>query len=174
MDVPNLLQNYTTVGFNQFGQHYLVDTLFFYDSYFEHIDTKVYIPQWFPQKGIKYIPRSTTKPYVPAVKEKGMPVFAHRYFTPSVALNWGINNGFKTIYLVGIDHKDNPERFEHHDGWISKTSINLEAHQRFKQYVYACKKHAQIYQTNPAVTDFWDLPFREVSSLYAASHQNQA
>lgn len=169
VDIPNLCQNYTTLGFNQFGRHHKVDYLFFFDAYYYgyKAGAAVYMPNWFEQKsGIKYIRKPSVKPIF-GQQQDGMPVLGHKYFTVSLALNWALLQGFEKIYLVGIDHVETDTAFVHHDGDDCPSNLTPDAHGRLKDYVYACAEHAEIYQCNPAVADDWKLPYRDVKTLYS-------
>lgn len=168
VDVPLLLENYTTVGFNQFGKHHKVDHLFFFDDYYYgYKPTAVYLPKWFSQKhGIKYVPKPSDRPILSRQMKDNMIVLGHKYFTVSLALNWALLEGFKTIYLVGIDHVETDNQFKHHDGVDLPANLTPKAHKDLKKYVYACAEHADIYQCNPAVAPDWELKYKDIRELY--------
>lgn len=167
VNIPALLSVYTSIGFNEFGRLFEPDYLFFYDAWYDGFigSPEVYAPHWFKQGCNKYVPKPSDSPLVGKL-QNGMPCLGHRYFTVSVALNWAILQGFKRIYLVGVDHVEQQGRLEHHDGTLGISDVQPEAHKRLKQYVYNCTRHAEIYQTNPAVMDGWELPFRNIEELY--------
>lgn len=162
-----------TVGFNHFGRHHEVDYLFFFDSFCGGWlgSPQVFVPYYFRQQGseacTRYVPKPHPRPIVPRKEQNGLVVLGQKYFTPAMAINWGILSGFKTFYLVGIDHREGDTRFVHHDGQVAQTVIRPEAHARFKEYVYAATEHARIYQTNPEVAADWRLPYKDIGELYA-------
>lgn len=169
VDTAKLLSKYTTIGFNQFGRLFEPDFLFFFDQWYGGFigNPVVYFPHWFKQgKGIKYMPKPSDKPLLSGSKQDGMIVLGHKYFTVSIALNWAILQGFKRIYLVGIDHIESDEKFEHNDGTGCQSRLTVKAHQGLKRFVYACAEHVEIYQTNPAVKGDWELPFIDIEELY--------
>lgn len=171
VDVSALIERYPSLGFNGFGQHYPVDYLFFYDGYWNHHpDTEVFIPHWFDAKhpGTRYAPRPFDRPLTNEIFQEDIICLGHKYFTTSVALNWAILEGFETVYLVGVDHVETDKTFIHHDGSPCESMLTPEAHAAFKQYVYNCLPHINIYQCNPAVADDWNLPYKDLSSLYAS------
>jgi len=171
LDIPFLASKYKTIGFNQFGRLFEPDFLFFFDEWYGGFigNPLVFCPKWFKEtedRVIKYVPKKADSPLLEWVNENGQPCFSHKYFTVSIALNWAILQGFKRIYLVGIDHIETDTKFEHNDGTGCQSRLTLKAHQELKQYVYRCAEHAEIYQTNPAVRDDWELPFIDIEELY--------
>lgn len=184
VDIERLLPRYATVGFNGFGQHYPVDALFVFDRWFDTGLAKscfhpVHIPAGATCRGrtTAFTHRASPKPFLPNDQKRfaqqkhlrtaSFPILAFKYFTPSIALNWLLLQGcFQRVYLVGIDNVETDTRFQHHDGAVCNSQLTPKAHQAFKQYVYECAKHIEIYQCNPAVADSWKLPFKDVEALY--------
>lgn len=170
VDIPNLIKNYTTMGFNQFGRNYNPSYLVFYDSYYMGFDPRslVLMPKWFPQKhGIKYAPKPSAKPFLQESKDvDGFLQLGHKYYSPSIGINYAILKGQRDIYLVGIDHVESDKSFVHFDGEESKPTLTPDSHIRFKEYIYNCAKHVNIYQCNPAVKDQWALPYKDIEELY--------
>lgn len=165
------LSHHHTIGLNTFGREYKVDTAFFYDHYFEGIqsDTLIYKPAWMQGEGRSYCPKPADRPFTAHMYHDGNICLGFKYYSSSLALNWAILNSFKTIYLVGIDHIETDTQFKHWIGYghQSQSQLSPSSHQRLKQFVYSCKPYASIYQTNPAVTDQWDLPYQDIEELYA-------
>jgi hypothetical protein len=161
------LSAFSTIGFNQFGRLFEPDFLFFYDEWYDGFlgNPTVFAPHWFKQDCIKYVPKPSDFPLSRRYQGSNI-CLGHRYFTVSVALNWAILEGFKRVYLVGIDHVETDERFTHHDGTPCQSRLTPQAHKKLKQYVYNCTQHIDIFQTNPAVKDGWELPFVHVEELY--------
>lgn len=177
VDVGHILQNYTTVGFNHFGQHYPVDHLFYYDKYYEDIRDdvgKVWVPYHWPKPprdSMCYAPRPSKKPFVPAKwfnNPSGgkCPVLGHCYFTVSLAINWALIQGYTRIHLVGIDHIETDSQFKHHDNIDAPNRLTPLVHKGIKSYIELSANYAQIFQTNPDVWDDWNLPKLNVESLY--------
>lgn len=173
VDIPAILDRHTVVGFNGMGQHYALNAVFCFDRWYEPGRAeRIFHPAHIkPPKACTiataYDYKSAPKPFLKAQGQAGKPLYAFKYFSPSIALNWAILEGFKRAYLVGIDHVETDTRFQHHDAAPSQSELTIAAHQGFKKYVYACSEHIQIYQTNPAVRKGWELPFQEIKGLYA-------
>lgn len=172
VDVPRLLERYTTLGFNKFGELYPVDYLFFFDDYYPlHKAHQVFIPSYFAPglNGERYTAIQQDTPIMNGDfpdKHPSRLFLAHKHYTVSLALNWALLAGFERIYLVGIDHVETDKQFIHHDGYDLPAELTPESHRALKQYVYECAKHAEIYQTNPAVAADWDLPYKDIKELY--------
>lgn len=172
VDVPKLLAKYPSYGFNQFGKHYRVDCLFMFDRAYRCAfdDTQIIAPYYLrdlPKTSLLVAPKPSDKPLLPALSQDGRLVLGFRYFTVSMALNYALLQGFNDIYLVGIDHVETDERFKHFDGDDRPSKLTPDAHRRLKQYVYKCQRPGvKIWQTNPAVRNQWELPFKEISELY--------
>lgn len=170
VDVDALLPYYATVGFNTFGQHYPVDYLFFYDRYYDsHPHCLPIMPNWIDKPGVKIIPRASDRPVFPERYQDKTLVVGFKYFTVSIAVNWAILKGFRTIYLVGVDHNEEDRQFKRFDGDRTRTPTDLcpEAHQRVKRFIEACARvaKAQIYQCNPNAKG-WSLPHKSIEELY--------
>lgn len=168
VDIPALLEQYTTVGLNHFGRHHKVDHLFFYDQYCQHQKTTVYIPNWFPAEhaGVRYVPKPLDYPLMSRISQDGAICLGHKYYTVSLAINWALLEGYKRIYLVGIDHVETDRSFSHHDGIDGHAELTPDTHQALKKFIHNCAAHAEIYQCNPAVKDGWELPYKDVNELY--------
>jgi hypothetical protein len=171
VDVPRLIEKYTTIGLNRFAQHYPVDHVFMFDRYFPHpLTGSAFFPHWFDypmQDGQKFHSKASASPILTGEKKNDIPVLGYKYFTCSLALNWALLQGFTEIYLVGIDHVESDVKFVHHDGDVADSKLSIKAHQALKEYFYSATKHANIYQTNPDVRNDWKLPFVDINQLYS-------
>ncbi len=170
VDVAQLCKKRTSVAMNSFGTMHAVNHLFFYDDYFEHLPgPRIHTPYWFKRKGdTLFCARPADRPYTKQVYQDGYAVLAFRYFVTSIALNWAILQGFRDIYLVGIDHKETAGKMPHFDGPPGRF-VSACAHRKFKQYVRRCHNalpYVRIYQCNPAVKEQWALPFKSVEDIY--------
>src|SRR5690606_4650366 len=143
VDVDRIHPSHKTAGFNEFGRLHRVDTLWFYDAFYDGFKPpgKLFIPYWFNTPGERYAPRRVTRPYTEAGYQDGSLVLGHVNFTPSVALNWAILEGFSSVYLVGIDHVETDTKFIHHDGTPCNSNLTPTAHRQFKDYVKRCADH---------------------------------
>lgn len=172
VDVANIINNHTTMAFNHFACLHPVDIVFYFDILLRPIDaakTTVYVPSHFtkaPKAFKRYIFKEGNYPIKIPLFQKGIPVYARRYFTPSLGLNWSLLNGYTKAYLVGIDHIEDDRRFEHHDGEPCYSELTSASHKRFKNFVYECANEMDIYQCNPDVKDQWDLPYKDIKELY--------
>lgn len=170
VDVPRLLQKRASLGFNHFGKMYQVDYLFFYDQYFDgHKPAKVFTPFWFPedkQGDVLFAPKPSERPLRKLDYQDGAIMLGYKYFTVSSAVNWAVLAGYQDIYLVGVDHSGSGT-MKHFDGIETNQQILPEAHQRLKRFIRSCSRDdVKIYQTNPAVRDDWELPFKPIEELY--------
>jgi hypothetical protein len=171
VDVANLVCRYPSMACNSFGSRYIVDYLFLFDAVVQPAcdATLTFIPNWFkdaPKHFIKYCPVTNQFPVTTYKKSKGYPVIGRKHFTSSTAINWAILNGFKKIYLVGVDHVETDKTFKHFDDTPSHNKLNPILHREFKQFVYECATHVEIFQTNPQVKTEWRLPFKRIEELY--------
>lgn len=166
--------NITKIGLNHFGKTYRVDHLFFFDAYFDGYKTpcEVHFPHTFPpqHEGHRVVCRPNDRPILGQLQD-GFPVYGHKYYTASLAINWAILAGYTKLYLVGIDHVVTDTSFCHFDGHDVKSELTPESHQRFKKYVYNAKKYINIYQCNPEVAPYWDLPYKDVKDLYVTTQK---
>lgn len=169
--VNTLICRYHAMACNSFGASYCVDYLFLYDSLVQPKSdaTLTFVPNWFnkaPKGFIKYRAINNHRPLLHSIKSSGCPVYGRRHFTSSIAINWAILNGFKKIYLVGIDHIETDKSLKHFDDTPSHSKITPIMHREFKEFVYNATKFVKIYQTNPQVKADWRLPFKRLEDLY--------
>lgn len=178
VNVDALLARYKTIGLNSFGQVYPVDYLFAFDVYYppsSHRAGELFCPHWLlngPGTGI--VPKAG-KPLFDKGYQSVVPngpmflMLGLAYFTASLAVNWAVLEGFKKIYLVGIDHVETDTGFHHFDNGAEEaglTHFTPESHRALKKFVTQCARAAEIYQCNPAVRDDWDLPYKDIAELY--------
>lgn len=173
IDVKELCNKYTTLGFNHFGINFQVDYLFMYDKYIpDYLPTQVYVPHHFNETGQhihKFVPKPGP-PLYPALYQGDLLCLGVKYFTVSCAMNWAILQDFKNIYLVGIDHKEvngYMDYYSTYEGPGSDMEILSATNLKLKEFIYQCQRpNLEIYQTNPEVKDQWFLPFKDVNELY--------
>lgn len=181
VDVPRLLDSFTTVGFNHFGKYHCVDYLFFFDDFYDGFygpRKGLFIPEWFAENlpGTRYAPKPLDRPLLKQTEGEKILQLAHKHYTASLALDWALLQGFSKIYLIGIDHVETDRAFAHHDGIDGYAELTPQSHRDFKEFVHNCAAHADIYQCNPAVADQWLLPYKDVRDLYVQAekeHQNR-
>jgi hypothetical protein len=174
VNVARLIEKYDTVGFNNFATQYPVKYSFTFDQYFQPLDEKTVTfvdcrKQLRPQGAIPVMPIGSYEP-IPTrtFNDEGYLKLTRTNFTPCLALNYAIIEGYTDVYLVGIDHVAADTKFAHYDGIDSRFGQNIQPilHEWFRTYVYNCTKYMKIYQTNPAVKDSWNLPFVDIETLY--------
>lgn len=68
-----------------------------------------------------------------------------RLFSSSLAVNFAISRGYKTIYLAGVDLIEDNKPFVHYDGIINEKPARIETVQKEKDYI---KKLAQVYNVD--------------------------
>lgn len=169
VDIPKLCELYTVVGFNGAARDFRIHHVFFFDKYYEgsHDKVKIHYQSNIPENvGSKYFARPSDKPLF-GLHQEGCPVYGFKHYTPSIALNWALINKRYKIYLVGIDHHESDTEFDHYDGARCYSILTPESHKNFKNYVYNCRiPGVSIFQTNPAVKDSWNLPYKDLEELY--------
>ena len=74
-----------------------------------------------------------------------------RIYSSSLAVNFAILRGYKTIYLGGVDLIDDNKPFEHYDGIINNKPASIEGTQKEKEYIkfLATKYGVNLFQLNP-------------------------
>jgi hypothetical protein len=170
VNVPALLNRFTTAACNQFGHDYPVDALFSFDDCVgpDHLANELFLPNWVTKDyGTKIIIKSAQKqPYPTCTKKNGQPVYAFQLFTTSLALQWALWQKPSAIYLVGVDHVETDTTFKHYYGQDGQSKLTPTAHQLFKKYAQSCGRIIPVYQTNKAVASQWPVPYKPLDSLY--------
>lgn len=85
-----------------------------------------------------------------------------RYYSSSLAVNFGISRGYKTIYLGGVDLFDKNEPFNHYDGVMNIKPASIDATSGEKLYIKEMAKDVKLYQLNPKAD--W-LEFKDIGLL---------
>lgn len=85
-------------------------------------------------------------------------------YSSSLAVNFGISRGYKTIYLGGVDLIENDLPFEHYDGIKNIRPARASGVKKEKEYIkkLAEKFDVKIYQLNPETN--W-LEFKDIGLL---------
>lgn len=85
-------------------------------------------------------------------------------YSSSLAVNFAISRGYKTIYLGGVDLVEDDKPFLHYDGVINKNIATSSGCQNEKDFIKALGKkfNVEIYQLNPSCD--W-LQFRDIGLL---------
>lgn len=85
-----------------------------------------------------------------------------RYYSSSLAVNFAILRGYKTIYLAGVDLIEDNKPFNHYDGVVNKRKVDASSCVAEKAYIKKLAKDIKIYQLNPQAD--W-LEFRNIGLL---------
>lgn len=167
VDVLKLIRLHSTLGFNTFASSFPVDYSFTLNKYIRPLSDKTMtMVHWEDSTAPEWTIPLKMKPSKEPFLDPGLLPWC--CFGVSVAIPWAINIGFKDIYLVGIDHVETDEVFEHFDlvkddrGKVMKPEI----HQELKEYINKCQQFANIYQCNPDVAKDWPLPYKDIKELY--------
>lgn len=88
-------------------------------------------------------------------------------FSSSAAVSFAFLRGYKEVYLVGVDLKENNEPMKHYDGTENVFKTKASVCKKEKEYIAWYKDKIKIYQTNPDVKDEWDIPFMPISKLFS-------
>lgn len=171
VNIPALL-HHKTAGINHIAAEHNMDYGFYYDAPPPKrlgARTAWVAPVWFDNADIKVQPTPSSLPVLSKIEREGAQVVGFELFTVTLAVNWLILQGFKQIYLIGIDHVEQAGPMLEHTGNYTAADITIEAHQRCKRFIERCQAGATIYQCNPAVKDGWALPYQDLMELYAAT-----
>ena len=90
-------------------------------------------------------------------------------YTCSSAVNFAYLHGYKNVYLIGVDLKEDNKPFNHWHGVQNIKEVPVTCAKQAKEYIYKYKKYMNIYQVNPEVMAIWTLPYCPVDRLY--NHQ---
>lgn len=87
-------------------------------------------------------------------------------YTSTSAVYFAMKRGFKSAYLIGIDHEENNKPFEHYDGVINQNVASENSNKKAKEFICSLQNRMAIYQTNKRVSKDWDLPHKDIKCLY--------
>lgn len=166
--IPKLQKKYTTIGINMFPAYFPnVDHWFFYDDngfiiLKEHykgqkIHTRQCLKGHLDILGIKNF--ETFKTASDMSEEENTLFFCN--FTITLAIHWCIKNGFKNIYLAGIDMDS--------DDWFHFYNLDYAnfTHHKYQnealKWIYDLQEYINIYQLNPNNT--LKLPKKDIKEL---------
>ena len=90
-------------------------------------------------------------------------------YTCSTALNYAYLKGYKNIYFIGVDLKEDNKPFTHWHGITNILEVPTTCAIQAKEYLYKYKKWVNIFQCNPEVKDEWQCEYCPIDLLY--SHQ---
>lgn len=168
-DIPSILEKFQTIGINRFPCYYPnVNHWFFYDFEMINVLRENYNNQ------LIHCPQEI-KGHLDILKIKNFEIFSispcleleknnHLWFcnnTVTSAINWCIKQGFKNVYLAGVDldsedffhfYNTNYAQFTHRS--ILKPAVKA---------IYAMQEYINIYQLNPNNT--LDLPKKNIKDL---------
>lgn len=96
------------------------------------------------------------------IQEQG--ILSWCIYSSSLAVNFGITRGYKTMFLGGIDLFDDDKPFLHYDGIQNKKPAKSSGTKKEKEYIkeLAEKYEVKIYQLNPDAD--W-LEFKNIGLL---------
>ena len=87
-------------------------------------------------------------------------------YTCSSAVNFAYLRGYKNIYFIGVDLKEDNKPFSHWHGVTNIKPDDISSTKQCKNYMYQYKKWLNMYQVNKEVMNVWDIPYCEVERLY--------
>ena len=90
-------------------------------------------------------------------------------YTCSTALNYAYLKGYKNIYFIGVDLKEDNKPFTHWHGVTNNLEVPITCAKQAKEYLYKYKKWVNMFQVNPEVSSEWSIPYYPIDRLY--SHQ---
>lgn len=73
------------------------------------------------------------------------------HYSSDLAVNFAILQGYKNIYLAGVDLVEDSKPFDHYDGVVNKNGKDPNGIKEEKEYIkeLCLKANVNIYQTNP-------------------------
>ena len=98
--------------------------------------------------------------------DKSKKILGFCLYTCSSAVNFAYLKGYKSIYLIGIDLKEDNKPFSHWHGITNIKNVPSSSARMAKQYLYRYKNMLNMYQVNPEVADIWDIPYYKKEKLY--------
>lgn len=174
IDVEAILRANPSAGINGFCKRYSTDYLFAFDGPIGAHKARIqFCPHWIEVEGVEKLSIRHGGPLLTKEYQDGVLCVGFRYYTASMAVNWAALQGFKEIYLVGIDHIESQRDFDHFDQVDDPAELTPETHQGLKSFIADCLPLSKIYQTNPAVADDWPLEYKDVTTLYASPQINK-
>lgn len=160
--VPEIIKKYTTMGCNYFCESFPeVDYVIFYDDICPKVKNSTIVTQYEYFKYKKHkcaqlIPDYPKKELYMVIKNDyifiSVPNSLYFHFhTPSMALNWAWQKGFKNVVLAGIDLINHTPHFD------CKTAPDADYPKWFDSDLVKAKRHIKevagrylnIYQLNP-------------------------
>lgn len=83
------------------------------------------------------------------IQEQG--ILSWCIYSSSLAVNFAITRGYKTMFLAGIDLFEDDKPLQHYDGIINIKPAKIDGCQKEKKYIkeLAEKYNVNIYQVNP-------------------------
>lgn len=161
--IPLLIENYHTMGINYFCDTFPeVEYVIFYDDIVPTVKKSIVITD---QKNadnevvknnrheLYYVKRDD---WCFSDSDSTLNLCIH---TPSMALNWAYQKGFKNVIIAGIDLVPNTQHFDSCKLIFSDKAIK----QAKKHLETVCTKYLNIYQLNP--NSYLDLPKISIDSL---------
>lgn len=164
--IPRLINNFHTVGINQFYQSFNTEYTAFCD---------LLKPSNLPKITGKLLMSTFANPYWVKYKNKEVFEIVHNRFefseelhklnyffhTPSVVLNWAYLKGFKRAILVGIDLMPNTGHFDNPNFMPDWSNDNIKLAKEHLEKV--CTKYLDLYTLNP--NSVINLPYLNVNEL---------
>lgn len=160
--IPEIIKKYTTMGCNYFCESFPdVDYVVFYDNLAPEVKNSTIVTQvkYFKQPGYnayKKYPDYPKKELYVVVKNDYIftsmknALYFH-FHTPSMALNWAWQKGFKNVVLIGIDLINNTPHFD------KDTAPDINTPRWFDTDLVKARRHIKevagrylnIYKVNP-------------------------
>lgn len=88
-------------------------------------------------------------------------------YTCSSAVNFAYLKGYKNIYLIGVDLKEDNKPFSHWHGIVNIKEVPIHCAKIAKEYLYQYKNMVNLFQVNPEVKDIWDIPYCPIDEIYS-------
>jgi hypothetical protein len=173
VDIDYLIGKYHTAGINDLCCLHAFNYGFFYDYVFNNLQCKKVICTWWNDypNCEKVYPVESCEEIETIFKEKeyqdGYLKLGFRLYTVSMVLNWALLNGYKEVYLIGIDHDEVDGEYQTFNGVGGSPRTKADNHKRLKKYVtmYHDRGLLKVYQCNPNQVKKWQLPYKDVKEL---------
>ena len=86
-------------------------------------------------------------------------------YSSSCACLFAYLKGYKNVYLIGVDLKEDNKPFVHWHGVVNERIAEANSIKPEKAFIYNIAKEINIYQCNKEVLSEWELPYFNVKDL---------
>jgi hypothetical protein len=167
--IPKLQEKYTTIGLNVFPAYYpKVDHWFFFDDLMlstinNHYKNQIIHTRKDLQGHLDLFKITNYECFYPNsfIYEEKKDSLLFINYTITCAIHWCIRNGFKNIYLAGVDMDSENWFHFYQTDYVHHTPLKHQ--KQTMKWIYDLQEYANIYQLNPENT--LKLPKKDIKEL---------